>query len=251
MSANAQSPHRSDARKSSPNRGSDGFRVGMILYEEMTLLELVGPQEILARVPGVETHLIGAGTAPITTESGARILPDTTFDNAPPLNMLFVPGGPGVTMLMQDKVVLAFLRERGTTARWITSVGTGALVLGAAGLLVGRRAATHWSATDLLPRFGALPSRERVVVDGNRITAGGGTAGLDFGLSLVAHIWGAGRAQSIQLDLEYDPKPPFEAGSPETATPVVVDALCETNIRSFEQRRYVAEHAAAALCPGD
>ncbi len=197
--------------------GTPGPRpqVGMLLYPGLTLLDLVGPHTALS--PLMDVHLVWRSRdEPISTDSGVRVLPSTTFDDCPrDLDVLFVPGGPGMSGAIADPRVRGFLADRGSRATWVTSVCTGSIVLGAAGLLRGFRATSHWGALDLLPLVGAEPAHgERVVVDRNRITAGGVTAGIDFGLALIAQMMGDRAAKSVQLAMEYDPHPPFDAGTP-------------------------------------
>lgn len=196
------------------------FTIGMIAFDRMTNLDFVGPFDILSRVRGARAILLARSLDPVTTDSGYRLLPDMALAEAPELDMLFVPGGPGSTGLIEDAEMLAFLRERAPRAQWVTSVCTGALVLGAAGLLEGYKAATHWSAMHILPVLGAIPVDRRVVIDRNRITGGGVTAGIDFALTLIAHLWGEEQARLIQLGNEYNPQPPFDAGHPDRAPDV-------------------------------
>lgn len=196
------------------------FTIGMIAFDQMTNLDFVGPFDILSRVRAVRTIVLGKSLDPITTDSEYRLLAEMKLADAPALDMIFVPGGSGSTTLMEDPEILAFLRERGPKAQWVTSVCTGALVLGAAGLLKGYRATTHWSAMHILPVLGAIPIDERVVIDGNRATGGGVTAGIDFGLTLIARIWGEEQAKLIQMGNEYNPQPPFDAGHPDRAPDV-------------------------------
>ncbi len=198
------------------------FHIGMLLYPELTQLDLTGPFEVLHRIPNAEIHLAWKTREPVVADSKLGLVPTTTLDACPKLDVVFVPGGYGQMALMQDAEVLAFLREHGRTARYVTSVCTGALVLGAAGLLEGYDAATHWAFMDLLPMFGARPVRRRVVIDRNRITGGGVTAGIDFALRLAAELAGESTAKAIQLGLEYDPEPPFRSGHPDVAEPEIV-----------------------------
>jgi cyclohexyl-isocyanide hydratase len=198
------------------------IRIGMLLYPGLTQLDLTGPFEMLHRVPGAEVHLAWKTLDPVAADSRMRFLPDTTLDACPPLDVLFVPGGSGQTPLMQDKQVLEFLATQGRAARYVTSVCTGSLLLGAAGLLEGYDAATHWAYMELLPMFGARPVRKRVVIDRNRVTGGGVTAGIDFGLRLAAELSSEAVAKAIQLALEYDPEPPFHCGNPASADPEIV-----------------------------
>jgi cyclohexyl-isocyanide hydratase len=198
------------------------IHIGMLLYPGLTQLDLTAPFELMHRIPGAQVHLAWKDTAPVRADSGLTILPNATLDGCPPLDVVFVPGGAGQLPLMADPVVLGFLRDRGGAARYVTSVCTGSLLLGAAGLLDGYAATTHWAFVELLPRFGARPAPGRVVVDRNRITAGGVTAGLDFGLRIVAELAGERQAKAIQLSLEYDPDPPFRSGHPSVADPELV-----------------------------
>ena len=196
--------------------------IGMLLYPGLTQLDLTGPFEVLYRVPDAKIHLVWKTLAPVVSDTGLSLGPTTTLDGCPALDVLFVPGGGGQAALMDDRAVLAFLREQGRVAQYVTSVCTGALLLGAAGLLNGYEAATHWAFMSLLPIFGAKPVRRRVVVDRNRVTGGGVTAGIDFGLRLAATLAGDDVAKGIQLGLEYDPEPPFRSGHPDVADPAVV-----------------------------
>ena len=221
--------------------------VGMVLFDGLTQLDLTGPYEVLARLPGARVHLVASSREPVRSEWGLRITPDATFHDAPPLDILCVPGGWGVNAFLEDVPLLDFLRARGEHARYVTSVCSGALLLGAAGLLRGYRATTHWLSLDLLPLFGAEPVAHRVVRDRNRITGGGVTAGIDFGLVLAAELFGVAVAQAIQLAIEYHPAPPFESGSPHTAPTDVRAAVTLASRRSLEERRAIAERAAHRL----
>jgi cyclohexyl-isocyanide hydratase len=203
------------------------LHIGMLLFPRLTQLDLTGPFEVLHRVPDTKVHLVWKDTQPVYADSGLGLVPTTSFADCPPLDIVFVPGGIGQVALMTDPVVLDFLRHHGKTAKYVTSVCTGALVLGAAGLLDGYRAATHWAFVELLPAFGARHEPGRVVVDRNRITGGGVTAGIDFALRLAAELAGEDVARSIQLGLEYDPAPPFASGHPDVADPALVARLRE------------------------
>jgi cyclohexyl-isocyanide hydratase len=218
--------------------------IGMLLYPGLTQLDLTGPFEVLHRIPDVQVHLLWKTLDPVVSDSNLQLSPTITLGSCTELDVLFVPGGGGQTALMRDSEVLGFLRERGQSAKFVTSVCTGALLLGAAGLLNGYEATTHWAFMDLLPLFGARPIRKRVVVDRNRITGGGVTAGIDFGLRLAAHLASETVAKQIQLGLEYDPEPPFEAGHPDVAEPDVVAAVRERFDRSYRAR---AEQIRATL----
>jgi cyclohexyl-isocyanide hydratase len=223
------------------------FRVGFLLFPNITQLDLTGPWEVLARLPGREMHLIWKTLDPVRAESGLSILPTTTFADCPPLDLICVPGGNGMNPLLTDTETLDFIRRMAADAQWITSVCTGALVLGAAGLLRGKRATTHWMSHELLARFGAIPVAERVVVDGNVITGGGVTAGIDFGLQVIAQIHGREAAEAAQLGIEYDPHPPVDSGHPSRARPELVASLREKAATRQAERAAQVERAAAAL----
>jgi cyclohexyl-isocyanide hydratase len=201
------------------------LHIGMLLYPGLTQLDLTGPFELMHRIPGAQVHLLWKDKQPVRADSGITFLPTTTLRECPPLDVVFVPGGDGQVHLMADPEILGFLREHGLRARYVTSVCTGSLLLGAAGLLDGYAATSHWAFVELLPRFGATPTAGRVVIDRNRITGGGVTAGIDFGLTLVKEIAGEQVARAIQLGLEYDPDPPFRSGHPSVADPALVAAV--------------------------
>lgn len=225
--------------------GDEKFRIGMIIFERMTNSDFVGPCDVFARVQAAKVHVVAKTRDPITTDAGHRVLADMMLQEAPELDMLFVPGGPGTTQLMEDPEVLDFLRSRAPRARYVTSVCTGALVLGSAGLLRGYRAATHWTAMEVLPLLGATPVAERVVVDRNRITGGGVTAGIDFGLVVVKMLWGDRMAQMIQLGQEYDPHPPFNSGHPRSAPPEIVEHFRQMSAGLTAARMAAAQRAAS------
>jgi cyclohexyl-isocyanide hydratase len=205
------------------------IRIGLLLFPRMTQLDLTGPFEVFAKLPGAQVLLLWKTLQPVEAETGLRMLPHATLHDCPSLDVVCVPGGPGVNALMQDDEVLAWLRARAASARYVSSVCTGALVLGAAGLLRGKRATSHWASRDLLAGFGAIPTAGRVVRDGNLFTGGGVTAGIDFALTMVAELAGPAAAQTIQLEIEYAPAPPFDAGTPETAPPEVLAAARQRN----------------------
>ena len=202
---------------------SHAIHIGFLLFPHVTQLDLTGPAQILSRVPDAQVHLVWKTRAPVPTDVGFTINPTITFDECPPLDVLCVPGGFGIEQLFGDRETLAFLRRQGDGARYVTSVCNGSLVLGAAGLLAGYRSACHWMWLPLLARFGAVPVTERIVRDRNRISGGGVTAGIDFGLALAAELAGEDAARMIQLALEYDPRPPFDAGSPQGAGSALVE----------------------------
>jgi cyclohexyl-isocyanide hydratase len=209
----------------------------MVVFPGLTQLDLTGPFEVFGRLPGARVSLVGATRDHVRSDAGLTLIPDATFDEVDACDVLFVPGGPGVTDAIHDERVLAFVRDRGARARWITSVCTGALVLGAAGLLRGRRATTHWLSVDLLSIVGATHVDERVVVDGNVVTGGGVTAGIDFALRLAALVAGDDVARRIQLLLEYDPCPPFDVGSPKRAPTAMVEAMKAERSEMQSKRR--------------
>jgi cyclohexyl-isocyanide hydratase len=225
---------------------TEPFTIGFLLLPRLTQLDLTGPYEIFARMPGARVHLLWKSREPVRSDRGLAILPTDTLADCPPLDLLCVPGGPGVNPLLGDAEVLDFLRRTAARARYVTSVCTGSLVLGAAGLLRGRRAASHWRARDFLRDFGAEPVDERVVVDGNVITGGGVTAGIDFALAVVAALRGRAVAEAIQLQVEYDPDPPFAAGSPAGApAAVLAQVTAQTEAMQRERAALVAQAAAA------
>lgn len=199
--------------------------IGLLLFCDMTQIDFAEPFEIFARLPDTVVHVVAKTPDPVRTDRGLRLVPTTTCEDCPPLDVLAVPGGPGTVHVANDEAMLHFLRRQAQQAKYVTSICTGALVLGAAGLLDGYRATTHWLSLPLLELYGAVPVRQRVVVDGNRVTAGGCTAGMDFGLHLAAMLRGATVAQQIQLHLEYSPAPPFQSGSPTTAPADIVEAV--------------------------
>lgn len=220
------------------------LQIGLVLFPKLTQLDLTGPLQVFSSLPGAVVHLLWKRIEPIPTDSVLTLLPTTTFADCPPLDVVCVPGGAGVDDIVNDEEVLDFLRRQAEGARYVTSVCTGSLALGAAGLLDGYRAATHWNARDLLAPFGATLSTERVCVDRNRVTGGGVTAGIDFALKLVSILVDRPTAEAIQLRLEYNPAPPFNAGAPETAPADVLSRMRE-RLAPFQQRRRDAVARAA------
>jgi cyclohexyl-isocyanide hydratase len=221
------------------------LQIGLLIFPKLTQLDLTGPVQVFSSVPGTKLHLVWKRIEPVPSDSVLTLTPTTTFADCPPCDVICVPGGAGTDDMVNDEEVLAFLRQQADGAKYITSVCTGSLVLGAAGLLKGYRAATHWSARDHLAALGAIVSNERVCVDRNRITGGGVTAGIDFALTLISHLVDRKTAEAIQLRLEYNPAPPFNAGSPETA-PSDVLALVNERVASSKGRRAEAVARAAA-----
>src|SRR3954451_13732338 len=206
---------------------SEPLQIGIVLFPKVTQLDFTGPLQVFTGLPGTKIHLIWKRIEPVTSDSVLMLTPTTTFADCPQLDVICVPGGLGSDDMINDEETLAFLRKQAAGAKYVTSVCTGALVLGAAGLLGGYHAATHWSAIGYLPAFGAIPARTRVCVDRNRITGGGVTAGIDFALTLVSILADRKLAEAIQLGLEYTPAPPFDAGSPDRAPPEVLALLKE------------------------
>ncbi len=195
------------------------IQIGMLIYPDVTQLDATGPMQVFSRVPGAKLHAIWKTRDPVPTDAGFSIVPTTTFADCPQLDVICVPGGAGQVALMTDEETHAFLRRQAEGARYVTSVCTGSLILGAAGLLKGYKSACHWAWRDMLVPLGAEPVAERVVRDRNRISGGGVTAGIDFALAVAAELAGEEAAKLIQLTLEYDPQPPFDCGSPEKAGP--------------------------------
>lgn len=220
------------------------MRIAMVLFDGFTQLDLTGPYEVLARMPDTEIALVAKSLEPVRSDTGLKIVPTHTFADAPPCEVLFVPGGPGVNDAMLDAETIAFVQR---PARYITSVCTGALVLGAAGLLQSYEATTHWNSVEFLPQLRAHHAGRRVVVDRNRITGAGVSSGIDFALQLVAELRGEEAAKAIQLAIEYDPHPPFDAGSPNTAEPAIVERARATMAPMKEERRKSVEEAARRL----
>lgn len=204
------------------------MRIGFVIYPRFTALDAVGPYEVLSRVGG-EVVWTAPEAGPVPTDAGATLVADVGLSDCPELDVIVVPGGPGQEELMDDERLLDFLRERSAKADWTTSVCTGSLLLAAAGLLRGRRAVTHWLAMERLRDFGAEPVHERVVEDGKLMTAAGVSAGIDMGLLLAERLQGREAAEAIQLGIEYDPQPPFDSGSPEKASPELVQFMREAS----------------------
>lgn len=219
--------------------------IGSLLFEGLDQIDLTGPFEVLSRIPNSTYRLYGKTTEPIRDIKGLRLSADATLAEAPPLDVLHVPGGFGQEALMEDEAVLGWIREQAKGARSVFSVCTGALLCGAAGLLNGRRATTHWASFHLLPFFGAIPVNERVVIDGNWVFAAGVTAGIDGALRLAAELRGDAAAQAIQLHMVYAPEPPFNSGTPETAPPAIL-AEARRAVQDLTNRREVTARRVAA-----
>lgn len=213
------------------------MHLAFLLFPGLTQLDLTGPVQFLSRLPGAKVDLVWDSRDPVPTDAGFSILPTATFADVSRADLLCVPGGMGVAGVIDQPRALDWVRQVGAEAQWVTSVCTGALVLGAAGLLRGYRATTHWAWHDLLALFGAEPVQARHVIDRNRATGGGVTAGIDFALALIAEIAGPDHARAVQLALEYDPAPPFEAGSPDKAGPALVQVYHERAQRLAPSRK--------------
>ncbi len=222
-------------------------QIGMLIFPRLTQLDMAGPYEVLARLPNTKVHLVARTLEPVTTDRGMQIVPTVTYETCPPLDVIMVPGGPGQQDLMEDEVVLSFLRRQAETAKYVTSVCTGSLVLGAAGLLKGKRATCHWNALEHLTLLGAIPVSEKVVIDGNIVTGAGVTSGIDFALTLAGLLEGEQVAREIQLAIEYDPQPPFDSGSPKTAPREVVETMRGRGSQLYEARKTVAARVGRKL----
>jgi cyclohexyl-isocyanide hydratase len=222
-------------------------RINLLLFPGVTQLDLTGPYEVLVRMPGARVELVGATIDPVVSDRGLTIVPTTTIEAAPACDLLVVPGGPGTDDAMLDADWVGFVRDQSQKARWIFGICTGSLLLGAAGLLRGKHAGGHWLARDLLKQFGATVVDDRMVVDGNIFTSGGVTAGIDMAFRVVAEIAGEEAAKRIQLQIEYDPEPPFRSGTPFTASPDTIAAQREAGAARRKIREAAVAKAAAAL----
>lgn len=215
---------------------ADAFRIVFILYPRLTQLDFTGPYEVLARMPGAETIIASKDGGTLRTEMGLTFTDLRALADIESCDMIMVPGGPGQTEAMLDPEFMAQVKRLGASARYVTSVCTGSLILAAAGLLNGKRAGSHWAYRDMLAAFGAIPDAGRVVRDGNTITGGGVTAGIDIALSIVADVAGEANAKMIQLMIEYAPAPPYACGRPETADADTVAAV-KAQFASFAEAR--------------
>jgi len=222
------------------------YSIGFLLFPNLLQMDFTGPYGVLAAAPDADLHLIWKELVPVLSSDRLTLTPTVTMRDCPPLDVLCVPGGIGILPLVRDAQTLEFLRERAAGCRYVTSVCTGALVLGAAGLLIGRKATTHWLSHGLLEPFGAIPVRRRVVLDGKFVTAAGVSAGIDMALMLAGLLWGDAVAQGIQLNMEYAPEPPY-GGDPETALPDVVAARKAGSAARQEERKAAVLEAAARM----
>ena len=223
------------------------LQIGSLLFEGLDQIDLTGPFEVLSRLPNSTTRIFARTLAPVRDVKGLRLTPDATLAEAPQLDVLHVPGSFGQEALMDNEETLGWIRRQAAGARCVFSVCTGALICGAAGLLQGRRATTHWAALHLLPLFGAIPVNERVVIDGNLVCAAGVTAGIDGALRVAAQLRGDAVAQTIQLYMAYAPEPPFDSGTPETAPAAVLAAARRSFEAITQQREATARRIAQRL----
>jgi cyclohexyl-isocyanide hydratase len=223
------------------------MQVNIIIVPDMVQLDITGPYEVLSRVPGWTLDLVAATMDPVRTDRGLTILPTQTRETAKPSDILVIPGGTGIDTAMLDESWLDYARREAEHAKYVFGICTGSLLLAAAGLLTGRRAGGHWQARDFLARFGAIPSDERLTVDGNFYTSGGVTSGIDAAFRVVADVMGEDTARKIQLLIEYDPAPPFAGGTPFTSPPHIVAAAKEMGRARREKREAMVEQAAQAL----
>ena len=224
FSARATEPKGPDPSRKVSN-GEGHLHIGALIYPRMDQIDLTGPFEVLSQLPDSTFHVAWKEKRPVRDCRGLILTPDKTLAELPPLDILVVPGGPGQEDLMEDEVIISFVRDQAARARCVFSVCTGALICGAAGLLKGARATTHWGAFHLLPYYGSIPVHRRVVVDGILVTAAGVTAGIDGALLVAAMFRGDRVAQGIQLGIEYAPEPPFHSGTPSSAPPEVLEAV--------------------------
>lgn len=223
------------------------LHIGLLVFPKVQQLDLTGPYDVFATMPGVVVHLVWKDLEPLLSSTGLTLVPTVTYADCPDLDVICVAGGVGVDALMEDPETLAFIRHQASTAQYVTSVCTGALVLGAAGLLKGRRATTHWASHSLLEQFGAIPVKERVVRDGNLMTGGGVTAGIDFALTLIGEVFDADKSRTIQLQLEYAPAPPFDSGRPDTAPANVLAVATDRAMPGLLARRQIVERVTASM----
>lgn len=223
------------------------MHVNFLLFPGLTQLDLTGPYEVLVRAPDFRIDFVAKTLEPVRSDRGLVLLPTTTLAAAQPCDLLVVPGGPGTDDAMLDPAWIAFTREQARTARFLFGICTGSLLLGAAGLLTGKRSACHWQAREFLHRFGALPSEERMCIDGNIFTSGGVTSGIDMAIKVVALLCDEAAAKQIQLQIEYDPEPPFPGGTPRTSEPAIVERCLAATRARYDIRATAVAQAAAAM----
>jgi cyclohexyl-isocyanide hydratase len=227
---------------------TEPLHLAFLLFPDLTMLDLAGPAQVLSRLGDARLDFVAATRDPVMTDTGLAVLPTATFADVVRTDLLCIPGGMGIARVIEHDATMAWIAQVGGEARWVTSVCTGSLILGAAGLLRGHRAACHWAWAHMLPLFGAQAEAARVVTDRNRVTGGGVTAGIDFALTLMARLRGEAHARAVQLALEYDPAPPFDAGSPGKAGTQAVAAMRRRMDRLAPTRE--ADLRAAALRRG-
>jgi cyclohexyl-isocyanide hydratase len=226
---------------------SQPLQIGIVVFPKVTQLDFTGPLQVFSSLPNAAVHLVWKSIEPVKSDTALTFMPTVTFADCPQLDVICVPGGAGTDDMVIDAEVLDFLRKQSREAKYVTSVCTGSLVLGAAGLLKGYKAATHWAAMEYLAPYGAVPTKTRVCVDRNRLTGGGVTAGIDFALTLVSILVNRETAEMIQLRLEYNPAPPFHSGSPDTAPPEVLARMRERLAAGREYRSAANARAAERL----
>ena len=225
---------------------SKPIHIGIVFFPGMTQLDVTGPFEVLARLPNARVHLLWKRIEPVISDVGLPLMPTTTFSDCPDLDIFCIGGGPGMTSVMDDDEVISFVREKGGAARYVTSVCAGCLILGAAGLLTGYKSACHWLMRDMLASFGAIGVNERVVVDRNRISGGGVTAGIDFGFQLASEVCGEDFAKRLQLMLEYQPEPPFDI-TVQNAPSELLTKIRANSVPWLRERQAAVERAARKL----
>ncbi|MEM7191862.1 MAG: DJ-1/PfpI family protein [Pseudomonadota bacterium] len=230
-----------------PIAGSEPLEIGSLLFDKLDQIDLTGPFEVFGRLPDSRCRLYGLSTTPVRDQAGLQLTPDAALSEAPQLDVLHIPGGPGQQVLMENEPVLDWVRSQAAGAKIVFSVCTGALICGAAGLLRGRKATTYWTVQHLLPAFGAEPIDARVVVDRNLVCAAGVTSGIDGALRVAALLRGQACAETIQLAMQYAPDPPFQCGSPDTAPAAIVDAVRARTANLTASREEATRAAAERL----
>jgi len=226
------------------------MHANFLLFPDLTQLDLTGPFEVLSRAPGFTVDLVSATPAPVRSDRGLQLVPTATFETARPCDLLVVPGGPGTDTVINDPRWVGFTARQAAGARYLLGICTGSLLLGAAGLLRGRRASCHWQAREFLPQFGAIRQDLRMCVDGNLFTSGGVTSGIDMALKVVATLVDEETARQIQLQIEYDPEPPFEGGTPATSSPATLQRCIDGSRARMAVRAAAVARAAATLRAG-